>query len=474
VAHHEHCPCQSAPLGAPPGDNDCPEEAPMDETRWLDLHRVHELQRAARWQVKNSTAEERIAKLERLKEVVLSHAEEVGAALHADLRRFDPTPMAQEVLSVLGDIDDAITNLASWMEPDVYEPFDAFGGATSVVRYEGRGNVLLFGPWNFPFNLIFQPLVPIIAAGNTAIVKPNEMSPHTSAVATTIIREAFDESDVAVFEGGVDLAEQLLQMPFDHIFFTGSPKVASTVMAAAAKHLASVTLELGGKCPAVVDTTTDLKAAAAAIAAGKHYNAGQICLSPDHLWVHEEAKEEFLAHYLAWVEENLYVDGHLNKAVFGRIVDARNFSRVTGYVEDAVARGAKLVGTGNSDEADLTIHPAVLLDVPADATVLQDEIFGPILPVLVWTDPTEVIEHVQSGGKPLAMYVFSQDEALVERLISETSTGGVTVNGWVSHYGDHRLPFGGVGTSGLGAYHSIHGFRELSHARAIVAHPTMG
>lgn len=436
-----------------------------------EIDRVFAIQRENRWRVKNSTADERIVKLRRLRQVVLEHADAVKAALHADLRRVDPTDMAQEVLGVLGDIDDAIEHLAEWMEPTSYSPSPAYAGTAQQVRYEARGIVLLFGPWNFPFNLIFQPLVPIIAAGNTAIVKPNEMSPHTSAVVTAIIRQAFDESEVAVFEGGIELAQHLAELPVDHVFFTGSPKVARTVMAGAAKHLASVTLELGGKCPAIVDHTTDLAAAAATIGLGKHYNAGQICLSPDHVWVHDEVKEEFLALYTEWIENNLYVDGEVNTAVFGRMVDRRNFRRVLGYVQDAIGRGAKLVGTGRSDEESLTIHPTVLLDVPMEATVMQEEIFGPVLPVFGFSDPAQVVEHIREGGKPLAVYVFSTDQGLVDRLIRETSSGGVTVNGWASHYGEHQLPFGGVGSSGLGAYHSIHGFRELSHARAVVAHP---
>lgn len=443
----------------------------MDSVQQKELARVFDIQRESRWVAKNSTADERIGKLKRLRAAVVQNADAATAALRADLRRVDPTPMAQEVIGVLSNIDHAIEHLAEWMEPVPYVPTEAYADTAQAVRYEARGVVLLFGPWNFPFQLVFEPLVPIIAAGNTAIVKPNEMSPATSELVARIIREVFDEAEVAVFEGGVDLANDLLELPFDHIFFTGSPKVASTVMAAAAKHLASVTLELGGKCPAIVDGTTDLATAAEFVAMGKHYNSGQICLSPDHLFVHEDVKDEFLGHYLKWIEDNLYVGGRLNTEVFGRIVDSRNFARVTGYIQDAVARGAKLVGTGAAEEDDLTVHPAVLLDVPKDSAIMEEEIFGPVLPVFPYSDPQEVVDQVRRGGKPLAMYIHSSNDTLIDKLIMETSSGGVTVNGWASHFAEHHLPFGGVGSSGLGAYHSVHGFRELSHARPVVVHP---
>jgi aldehyde dehydrogenase (NAD+) len=282
----------------------------------------------------------------------------------------------------------------------------------------------------------------------------------------------FDEREVAVFEGGVDVARALLELPVDHIFFTGSPAVGRVVMAAAARHLATVTLELGGKCPAVVDGTSDLARAAAVIGAAKVNNAGQICLAPDHVWIREDLREEFTGLYLAWIRDNVYSsDGAIDLARMPRMVDRRNFDRVWGYVDDAVARGATALGTGRTDETTLTIEPAVLIDVPLDARVMQDEIFGPVLPVLTYRSLDEVTDHIRDGGKPLAIYAHTSDDALVERLLTTTSSGGMTVNGASTHVRDPRLPFGGVGTSGMGAYHGLHGFRELSHARAVAEHP---
>lgn len=446
----------------------------VDEATRREIERVFALQRDYRWTAKNTTADHRKAMLSRFKDAVLQHADDARDALYADLGKSPEEPMMQEILHVLGDIEETLAHLDEWMQPVEVEPTGPLTapGSKAEIVYEGRGVCLLFGPWNFPYQLVLAPLVPIIAAGNTAIVKPNELTPSTSAVVATIIREAFEEHEVAVFEGGVPLAEALLELPVDHIFFTGSPKVGQAVMTAAAKHLASVTLELGGKCPAIIDETTDLAQAAAQVAFGKHYNSGQICLSPDHVWVKEELRDNFVEHYLDWVRRNLYTeDGEFNPAAMAHMIDQRNFERVRHYIEDAEQRGAKVVGTGKSNPDALLIEPTVLLDVPLDADVMRDEIFGPVLPVLTFNDADEITSHVNSGGKPLAMYLFSQDDDFVQAVLSHTSSGGVTVNGWVIHWTEKGLPFGGVGTSGYGRYHGYHGFKELSHERSIVKQP---
>ncbi|WP_261553910.1 aldehyde dehydrogenase family protein [Frankia tisae] len=433
-----------------------------------DAEKVFDAQRRHRWITKTSTVEERIRHLTRLRAAITDHLDEIRAALHADLLRPPRPRVPVEVAAVLADIDDAGAHLAEWTAPTPLTPPPYLGaGAEEFVQYEARGVCLLFAPWNFPFGLLFQPLVPIIAAGNTAIVKPNELAPATSTVSARIIREVFAPEHVAVFTGGVELANALLELPVDHIFFTGSPAVGRVVMAGAARHLASVTLELGGKCPAIVDGTTDLATAATQIAQAKHTNAGQICLSPDYLLIHQEARDEFLGHYLAWVEKNLYPDGKLAPGALGKIIDRRNLDRLTGYLDDAVARGARLVDNGVPDPDGHILPPAVLLDVPADARILTEEIFGPILPVLTFTDQAQIVEHVRAGGKPLAIYVYSDDRDLVDAVLAGTSSGGVTVNGWALHFADSQLPFGGVGSSGMGRYHGVHGFRELSHARSV-------
>ena len=432
-----------------------------------DVERIFDAQRQHRWTVKQTTVHERKALLERLRTVLVASSGEVIGALNTDLGRASRLSTA-EFGAVLQDIDDALAHLDAWMAPTPIMPASHFGsGARAEIRYEGRGVVLLFGPWNFPFGLVFQPLVPIIAAGNTCIVKPNELAPATSTVTANIIRSVFDEQHVAVVEGGVDVADALLELPVDHIFFTGSPAVARIVMGRAAVHLASVTLELGGKCPAVVDTTADLPTAVRNIATGKHQNAGQICLSPDHVWVHDDVRERFVDGYLEWVSSNLCKGDELDVDRLGRLINQRNFDRVQDYVKDAVRRGATSMPAASVSAGNLVVAPTVLTGVDNDAAIMQEEIFGPVMPVMQYRELSAVVDSIRQQGKPLAMYIFSQDDDVVERLLTETSSGGVTVNGWALHSSDTGLPFGGIGSSGIGRYHGIHGFRELSHARSV-------
>jgi aldehyde dehydrogenase (NAD+) len=432
-----------------------------------EIQGIFAMQRANRGVLKASTAAERCARLRKLREVIVAHADAIDEALYQDLRKAREGAKGPEFSSALGEIDLALASLEQWMADDIVEPSPHFKGNRTFIRYEPRGVVLLFGPWNFPFSLVFAPLAQIIAAGNTCIVKPNELQPHTSAVTAAIIRAAFPENEVAVVEGGVALAEALLELPVDHIFFTGSPAVGKRIMAAAAKHLATVTLELGGKCPAIIDNGVDLVKTAAMVTAARFRNAGQLCLSVDHVWVPKALLEPFLQVVQGVIAKMFYQDGELDRERLPRIVDARNYARVKGYIDDALARGARIATGGECDQADLTIAPTVLVDVPLDAKVMQDEIFGPILPVLTYDSLDEVTSFIDSAGKPLAMYIFSPDQAFIDQALLGSSSGGVTVNGVMMHYAESRLPFGGVNGSGIGRYKGLAGFRELSNARSI-------
>lgn len=436
-----------------------------------EIQRVFTLQRTQQYQAKNSTVAQRKAKLARFRDVLLAHEDAICAALHADLRRPRPVALSAELYATVAEIDDAIANLEDWMAPERIEPSPHFATASASIVREARGQVLVLGPWNFPIGLVLQPIVPAIAAGNCVIAKPNELAPHCSAVVAKILREAFDEHDLAVFEGGVELANQLLELPFNHVFFTGSPRIGRTVMAAAAKHLASVTLELGGKSPVAIDAGVNLRDAAMKIAGGRCTNAGQLCLAPDHVWVANSVRDEFLGHLRDAFQQLFYLDGQLNADAIGKIIDQRNFARVTGYIDDATARGAKVFCGGGSDAEARLIEPTVLVDVPLDAQVMEEEIFGPLLPVLGFDDLAEVLAYVQAHGKPLAAYIFSHDRTLIERFLANTSSGGVTINGVILHAAETRLPFGGVNESGIGRYHGVHGFRELSHERAVLDFP---
>ena len=432
------------------------------------IQEVFSAQRAHQWIQRRTTAAQRIEKLQRLRNVIASHTDEIKSALQQDLGKSPASVEQGDLGATYQEIDDAIANLESWMAPVEVKTSPAFADGRARMIYEARGIVLLFGPWNFPFNLVFQPLAQIISAGNCAIVKPNEVAPNVSAVSAKIIREVFQHEEVAVFEGDVGLANQLLELPVDHIFFTGSPAVGKIVMTAAAKHLASVTLELGGKNPVVIDRDADIADAAGKVAYMRNMNSGQVCLCPENIYIHEDKKDEFLAVAQATYQAMFYHEGELNQDAQGRIIDERNLQRIKGYLEDAKDRGAQVVCGGEVNVASLTVHPTILTHVPMDAKIQQEEVFGPILSVITYRDISEVYQALHNQPKPLALYIFSRDDDFIDDVLANTSSGGVTVNNCILHVGEQNLPFGGVNNSGIGRYHGVHGFRELSHERAIL------
>ena len=349
----------------------------MAERRSTDdkITKVFAKQQSTKWKVKQSTSAERAQKLAQLREAIAESEEQVCEALYDDLRK--PRSHAKaEIAGCLTDIDDAIEHLDEWMRDIPVEPSEQFAGANAKITYEARGIVLLFGAWNFPFSLIFQPLVPIIAAGNCAIIKPNEMSPATSRVTAKIIGDVFHDGEVCAVEGGVELANELLRFPFDHIFFTGSPAVGKTVMTAAAKHLASVTLELGGKNPVVIDKTADIADAAKKVAMMRTMNSGQVCLCPENVWVPHNLLDEFLSEVSRTFAQRFYENGDPKWVAIGKIVDKKNWRRVVGYIEDAKGKGAHIACGGGSDEEQLVVEPTVLTNVPNTARIVSEETFG--------------------------------------------------------------------------------------------------
>ena len=431
-----------------------------------NIQSVFEIQSQQKWANKASSPEHRIDKLQRLKQAIQSREQDVIQALHVDMRR-DAEGAETEVLMIYSEIEHTVAELANWMAPVEVDP-TPFADSGARIITEGRGIVLLFSPWNVPFALLFQPLVSIIAAGNCAMIKPNELAPSISKLAAEIIRDVFDEKDVAAFEGGVDLANEMLELPIDHIFFTGSPSVGRIIMTAAAKHLASVTLELGGKNPVIIDRTADLQDAAEKIAVMRNLNNGQVCLCPENIWVPEEMAPEFLTKVQGTFQSLYYKDGKLNPDVNGKMIDERNFQRVKSYIDDAREKGANIVFGGEADTELLSIHPTIMTDVPANAKIMGEETFGPILNVFTYNDVDEAVSSIQQQPKPLALYIFTKDDDFIEMLLSKTSSGGVTVNNCVVHLNVPALPFGGVNGSGIGAYHGKHGFTELSHQRSVL------
>jgi aldehyde dehydrogenase (NAD+) len=434
-----------------------------------EIVRVFALQQAHQWDVKASNAATRKAKLARLKAAVGSRADAIAAAVLEDTRKPEAEIRVTEVLGVMGNIQRNIDNLDEWMKPAQIVP-SANPADTAQIVHEARGVCLILGPWNFPLGLTLGPLAAAIAAGNCCMVKLTDLCPATARIAGEIIREAFDENEVALFEGEVDVATALLELPFNHIFFTGSTRVGKLVMAAAAKHLASVTLELGGKSPVIVDDSADLAKVAADLAHAKQFNGGQACICPDYVFVKPEHQAALVEGFKANVAANLYEAGAIRKDSIAQVVNRRNFDRVKALFDDAVAQGATVAGGGVLEEADLTIHPTMLTGVTPQMKILQEEIFAPVLPVMTYDSLDQVIGYIEERDKPLALYIYSSDDANIERILQRTSSGGVTVNGVFSHYLENQLPFGGVNASGTGSYHGYFGFKAFSHERAVYRH----
>ena len=429
--------------------------------------RVFALQQAHQWEAKASTAEQRKEKLRKLKSAVEAHADEIVAAVKQDTRKPEPEIRVTEVLGVIGNIQRNIDNLDEWMQPVEVVPSQNKNDKARIVP-EARGVCLILGPWNFPLGLTFGPLAAAIAAGNCCMVKLTDLCPATAAVAAKIVKEAFEERDVALFEGGVDVATALLELPFSHIFFTGSTRVGKLVMAAAAKNLATVTLELGGKSPVIVDDGTDVATVAADLAAAKQFNGGQACISPDYVFIKEQQKDALIEAFRAKVKQNLYRDdGSIKKESIAQIVNEQNFTRIRKLFDDAIAKGAQVAVGGTLEQVDRTIHPTLLTDVTPEMQIMQEEIFAPIVPVITYRHLDEVIAHISGRAKPLALYIYSNDQQNIDKILSKTSSGGVTINGFFSHYLENQLPFGGVNQSGMGSYHGVFGFRAFSHERAI-------
>ncbi len=434
-----------------------------------EIARVFALQRAHQWDVKATKAGERKAKLQKLKAAVEARADEIVAAVLEDTRKPEGEIRVTEVLNVLGNVQLNIDSLEDWMKPTEVIPSKNPNDKAMIVP-EARGVCLILGPWNFPLGLTLGPVAAAVAAGNCCMVKLTDLCPATARVAGKIIRDVFDEKEVALFEGDVDVAQALLELPFNHIFFTGSTRVGKIVMAAAAKHLATVTLELGGKSPVIIDEGADIDKIAADLAGAKQFNGGQACICPDYVFVREEQKDRLVQGFKARVTENLYADGKIKKESIAQIVNAGNFARVKGLFDDAVAQGATVVAGGELDETNLTVHPTMLTGVTPQMKILQEEIFAPVLPVMTYDNLDQVIEYIEERDKPLALYVYSGNQDNVQKVLDRTSSGGVTVNGVFSHYLENRLPFGGVNGSGMGSYHGYFGFRAFSHERAVYVH----
>ncbi|MCU1459801.1 MAG: NAD-dependent aldehyde dehydrogenase [Actinomycetia bacterium] len=407
--------------------------------------------------------------LTRLRALVNECEPELTAALAADLGKPAIEAFVTELAFVKLEVDTALANLEHWTAPrPVPVPWKQKPGRARIVA-EPLGVVLVIAPWNYPVQLTLAPMVAALAAGNCVVAKPSEVSAHTSATLGRLIPQYLDHDAVAVVEGGVPETQALLDERWDHILYTGNGTVGRIVMAAAAKHLTPVTLELGGKSPVIIDRDADVDVAARRVAWGKYLNAGQTCIAPDYALVHADVEERFITAVVRSIREFFGDDPHRSPD-YARIVNGRHLRRLEHLLPEPgrSADGTVVVG-GERDEHDWYFAPTVLRDVSTDAPVMQEEIFGPILPVIAVPDLQHAVDFVNARDKPLALYVFSADESAVEQVVEHTSSGGVCVNHVVLHFMNENIPFGGVGPSGTGAYHGRTGFETFSHLKGVVS-----
>ena len=407
----------------------------------------------------------RRAQLQALSAALVRHESPLLAALQSDLNKSPLQAYASELGLVQAEIRHAVRQLRRWSAA-ARRPTAWFSApARSWIQPEPYGVALLFGPWNYPAQLILAPLVSAIAAGNCAVVKPSELAPRTSEAVAALIRETFPEEFVCAVEGGAEVAEALLTERFDKIFFTGSTRVGRSVMAAAARHLTPVTLELGGKCPTLVCADAAVELAARRIVWGKFLNAGQTCVAPDFVLVDRAVSEPFIAALKKNIRR-FYGDDARCSPDYGRIVNARHFTRLAGYLTDG-----RVEHGGAHDAAERFIAPTVLTKVDPSARVMQEEIFGPILPVLEFDGLEEALELLRGRPTALALYLFTRNHATERRVLAEVPSGGACVNDTVSHMIGGALPFGGLGPSGMGASHGRAGFEAFSHSRSVLRRP---
>ena len=443
-----------------------------------NMHRVLELQKSLNIKEGAPSLELRSDRLDRVVAMVTKYKSETISALQDDFGNRDPVmSAATEVDSVIGPMMHARKNLKKWMKTEKRKAAIAplgsalsLLGAKAEIRYQPKGVVGTISPWNFPLNLALAPLAGILSAGNRVMLKPSELTPASSDLTKLMINEYFDESEIGVFIGGPEVGAAFSELPFDHLMYTGSTSIAKHVMKAASENLVPLTLELGGKSPVVVSKSSKIKETATRVMQGKTMNAGQICLAPDYALVPEESINEFVQATVD-VTSEMYPDMKDNED-FTSIINQKHYDRIQGYIADAKDKGADVVEINPSNE-DFSqqphhkIPPTIILNPTEDMQVMQEEIFGPVLPVKTYKDVSETVDYINSKDRPLGLYYFGEDSKEKDYVLDNTTSGGVTVNDVISHITMEDLPFGGVGPSGMGSYHGYDGFKEFSHAKSV-------
>lgn len=418
--------------------------------------------------LRTTSAAVRKDKLRKLKSLIQLNEAGIFAALHKDLRKSEFEAALTEVYFVYAEIDFAIKNLSGWMRPRRVAAVMSSLFTKNRIYYEPKGVSLIIAPWNYPFQLLMAPLVSAIAAGNCAILKPSELSSATESLISNMINRNFDAAEISCFEGDASVSEELLKLPFDHIFFTGSPRIGKIVMGAAAKHLSSVTLELGGKSPVIIAEDANLEKAAEKIVWGKFMNAGQTCIAPDYVLVKAEQEDAFLRLVSENIDKMYRPGSTLDKSSYGKIISTVHYNRLKELRDAAATDGAIVMTSGADSDEDQTLAPAILRKVSLESAIMQEEIFGPLLPVITYESLNQAIDLINQKPKPLALYVFTASDSVAQNIIKKTSSGGTCINDVVLHISNPNLPFGGIGNSGNGSCHGFFGFKAFSHERGVM------
>lgn len=429
----------------------------------MDIQRIDEIVLKQRNLYKSqpfSTLDMRLKLLTKLEGALVKFEKEIVEALNLDLRKGQFEAQVSEFLFVQNELKSCKKHLKKWMKDvKVRTPLVHFP-SRSFIQYEPFGSILIIGPWNYPFQLLISPLIGAICAGNRAVVKPSEISAHTSKVVSDLIRDTFDETEVACIEGGVEETTRLLDNHFDYIFYTGNGSVGRIVMKKASKNLTPVTLELGGKSPCFVFGDQKMDLTAKRIVSGKYFNVGQTCIAPDYILVQDNKYEELVENLKKYITV-FYGKEPKKSSDYGRIINERHFDRLLSLISKD-----DLIAGGDGDREEKYISPTIVKATP-DSEIMKDEIFGPILPIIKMSNLKEAIDFVQDRSKPLACYIFSLENKIQNSILSRVSCGGVTINDTLLHIANENLPFGGIGESGMGGYHGKHSFELFSHRKSV-------
>ncbi len=437
-------------------------------TKLEEILRIYDAQQKNLLSLKNSSIDDRLKKIAKLEKVVLANRKKIQQAMFADFKKGPLQTDFSEIYPVVAEARLYKNKLYDWAATEEVETPLTFIGSSAKIVYEPKGRVLILTPWNYPFQIPLKNMIAAVGAGNAVIIKPSEFTPHTGDIVSAVVKEVFAENEVAVITGDHTVSQQLMDLRFDHIHFTGSPAVGKLIMKKASETLTAVTLELGGKSPTIIDETANLKKAARNLIWAKYLNSGQTCIASDYIYVHASKKDEFVQQMKEQTHK-AFGGNAQNTDAYCRIVNAKHFGRVKRLFDDAVAKGAVVEDGGQTDAADNYFAPTVLTNITFDMALMQEEIFGPLLPVLTYTDINEVIAYINKNEKPLALYIYSSKRKNQNYIINHTTSGAVGINESLIQNSHPGLPFGGVNNSGIGKSHGHWGFKEFSNEKPVVS-----